>query len=278
MRIKADKEKQRDLEAIFGSYGIPLDKPGFYDHRNFLTQEKQDPCFLGKYAEYVLCREYDSEYLTSARAEIEALGGHLYDELLRDGRKGACVDLSGSFSRMLDELGVWNFPVKGSLTVTFDSETGLPRAYFPPIMSGRNRAVAGHCWVYAPPFVVVDLTLSAQPYTRNEALHLPSYVMLEELDGADLEVMDLMESEAQQIFVNSYGRFPSKQDLDRIDPGIFDRAKSLGLGKACIGKAQLKYASLGMGASDCSLNQITSLQLSGKYPAQVFQEYRANKP
>jgi hypothetical protein len=110
--------------------GVDCNNPGFYDHPNFLKVEAQFPEFLNNYARFVQQRHYDDDYLERARREIPVIARVLYEELLRDGRQGACVDMSGVLSRILEREGLWNFAVKGSLTVSFPRGSGMGDRYF----------------------------------------------------------------------------------------------------------------------------------------------------
>jgi len=71
---------------------IPFSAPAFYDHPNFLTAEQDDSDYLRIYALFVQKRQYSEEYLRRAEEEIVLIASILYEELVRDGKLGACVD------------------------------------------------------------------------------------------------------------------------------------------------------------------------------------------
>ena len=68
-------------------------------------------------------------------------------------------------ARMLDELGVWSFAVRGSLTIEIPTRPEAGRRYFPECdLIADPDAVTGHAWLVAPPFLVVDPTLRHQKW------------------------------------------------------------------------------------------------------------------
>ncbi len=83
-------EIQRDfLEA-----GIDVSAPGFYDDPTFSERESRNPDYLNNYARFVRGRQYSPEYLERAERVIRVVGDVLEAELVKDGREGACVDLT----------------------------------------------------------------------------------------------------------------------------------------------------------------------------------------
>ena len=178
------------LTADFTANGIPIDKPGFYDHPQFIAIEKSFPIYLNNYARFVQQRSYDGFYLDRARREIPIIANALHRELLSDGRQGACVDASAALSRILEKEGYWNFVVKGSLTITFASTSRIPNRYFWSVDQGDF--VAGHAWVFAPPFKVLDITIRQQGHTRHEREYLPDSVLAESPSRSKPAVADII--------------------------------------------------------------------------------------
>src|SRR6185312_6260471 len=170
-----------ELSAFFADLGVATERPGFYDDPELVKLELEGEDMLSFYARFVSLRDYSRDCLDKARAKITAGANKLYELLRSDGRLGACIDVSMSFSRMLDEVGIWNYAVKGSLGLAFpvDSQEG-PFHFWPidePDGSGRE---FGHKWIVAPPFQVIDLTLKLQDYPRPLARLLPDHVMFEQ--------------------------------------------------------------------------------------------------
>jgi hypothetical protein len=102
------------------------------------------------YAEYVQTLEPSAEYLDHARIVVRDTAEFLYNELVADGRKGACVDISGVVLRLLERQGIWCHVVCGGVRVEFPAESGIRTRRFYPLMHRDNHAFTGHAWIYAP--------------------------------------------------------------------------------------------------------------------------------
>ncbi len=83
-------EHFQELIATFQGAGLDVDHPGFYDAPEFLPREQQDPTFLEKYAEFVESRDYTQDYLQESRVKILTTTQFIHDNLVAEGRLGAC--------------------------------------------------------------------------------------------------------------------------------------------------------------------------------------------
>lgn len=141
-------KEQARLEGQFQKLGIDFSKPGFHDSAAFLAVERVRPEFLDDYARYVEVRAYSEAELQTALRKIEVAAGVVSAAVKADGRHGLCVTASGILSRMLDELGVWNFCVKGTMTVTFPPAVAGGKQFFHALDAGNFEAA--HAFVVAP--------------------------------------------------------------------------------------------------------------------------------
>ena len=89
-------------------------------------------------------------------------------------------------------------------------------------MHGENPALMGHAWVCAPPFKVVDLSFSIQPYQAREQRYLNGYVLIEECEQPPEEttLTDLMEPEVRAELRAAFRRPPTMDDLPQVAPGL----------------------------------------------------------
>lgn len=265
-----------ELSDLFRAMNVDTTKPGFYDDPQFQARERRDPTFLENYAAFVDSRSYSNEYIETAKPVVSRAARFLHDRLVADGRLGACVDLSMFLSRLLEREGVWNYMVKGALTIEF-ADKSLETTYLAPITVGANPAVAGHVWVVAPPFQIVDLTVSRQPFEGRHADFLPPFVLAERSAMKEINptVEDLMEPEARHQFRAFYGKNPSARDLEQMDPGLLDRARRMGCFALPLKDATLRYVACATSASDKPLEKIKSLSLSKKGASELYAEFRA---
>lgn len=251
-----------ELITFFEKLGIPTNAPGFYDHPALVELEKSGTDTLSGYARFVLLRQYSTGYLDSVRSQIITGAAKLSELLIADGRLGACIDCSLSFSRMLDEMGIWNYTVKGALGIQFPTSTGFAPFNFWPVDeddgSGRE---FGHKWVVAPPFKVIDLTLKLQDYSESFAYLLPDCVLFEEADIIQPTFKDILSPAALRYAHNTDAS--SEESMFVLLPHLRDIFRTFAAYHIAIGGVDLRYATCGFGASDCPLREITSLTLGG---------------
>lgn len=256
-----------DLSKVFSRYDIPSTDPGFCDHPAFLKLETRNPELLNLYAAFVAKKTYSADYLSWARGVITRSATALHAELVRNGRQGACVDVSGILSRILDREGVWNVGVKGSLTIQFPKESGLETQYF--WSSDEGNFVAGHAWLLAPPFTVVDISVRQQPYKSAMKHYLPEMVLSEESRRVDVFVEDIVSPSVRQAMLRC--GIPKEHHLTacaRYVPGIFEAIPPV-LVPAMDGTI-LKYSPVAIHAPDKPLEEMENMDFGGLTPWELY--------
>ena len=263
----------KELTDFFIGHNINILEPGFYDDNAFLAIEKSHPSILSSYASFVSKKLYKEDYLANAEKKISAIIEPLLQELEKDGRQGACIDVSNSLSRMLDREGIWNYVVKGCLKISFNEETKLTDKYFWAVDEGEFSAA--HVWVVAPPFKIIDLTLRQQPYKFGEEKFIPRMVLQKEASIDKLELKDIVRPDILQQYFRNYLGLSDKQIFQEImeNPFIFQEVFPP-LEFEIIG-TNFKYSPTGIGASDVPLEEITSLKLNGKYPIDIYNNIKS---
>jgi hypothetical protein len=254
----------QDIERDFRDSGIPTSFPGFYNHAQFVAREQKNADYLNNYASFVRGKAYNEAYLIRASRIIPAATKAVFDELTRDGRHGACVDTSGVLSKALERHGIWNFVVKGSLTITYPVKAGIPPQYFYTLDTGHY--TAPHAWLFAPPFFVVDATLRYQGCTPAELRHLPEFVLADSVQPAVATVKDLVSPEVRQYLlarglsiadqISQYAHFMS----------IFSAAEFHFSGTS------LKYFPCAVSAPDCELEDMIGLSSSPRKAIAIYNE------
>ena len=245
---------------------IDTSKPGFYDEPNFLKVEQRNPEYLNNYARFVQEKKYTAEYLDKARKVIPIIANELHKELLRDGRQGACIDLSMVLSRILEREGFWNYIVKGSLTVSFPNSSGIGDRFFWSIDHGEFSA--GHAWVVAPPFGVIDLTIKQQERDSNESKYFPELIMSEELTPDLAKVEDIISPEVRQILqsqgVNSSNMIPM------VNPILEKVLATFKSGTVVNNNTRFKYIPVALGAPDCPLEGMVGISIDGMSAIKMY--------
>jgi hypothetical protein len=260
---------QAELESLFSELGIDFRKPGFYDDANFRLRVAENPLFLQTYADYVRSLTFSDVYLLRAREIVSEQVAFLYDRLIRDGRLGACIDLTLTLTRFLERHGIWNYAVSGATSLIFDESTGLARRSFETILTPENPAKCGHVWLYSPPFKIVDLTMRHQVYFDNAPDFIPSPIFAEETEPGTAEIWELVEFPMLEKFRAENGREPTLDDF----PGIRDSISKYGSHKLVFPQVTINYIHTGIFQSDGSLEEGTDLCLSGKHRMQLYKEY-----
>lgn len=256
---------------------IDTTSPGFYDDPKFVEAERSDPSLLEAYAEFVRGRAFGHEYAAAARVQVESVTSFLSDRLRRDGRKGACIDMSCTVSRFLERLGVWNYIVIGSVTIEFPSDSKLKPRHFWSIGSGPSAqgARAAHAWVCAPPYSIIDLTLAMQPYTSGEENYLPKCVTEEHAIKATAIFSDIVDPEARASVRRVLGREPTISDLERLSAGLPERVRTLGAFEIYHNSTKVRYVACGVSAPDAPMELAENIRLSGKRMIELWQDFCA---
>jgi hypothetical protein len=256
-----------EVAGQFAEQGIPTDQPGFYDHPNFLAVEQSNKAYIENYARFVATRPYEKEYLARARREIPLIAKRLHQEVVKDGRLGACVDASGVLSRILEREGLWNYQVKGALAIKFPPKSRLEPSYFWATGTGIT---AGHAWLYAPPFVVLDITIKQQPYRPRERGFLPEHVLA--------EVAQLGAGTAEEILDDSVRASLSRRGIDPKEqlrahrPHLPRFLETFPAHSVRAGGTALKYITYAVMAPLESLEAMTAMSFSGRSGAEVYEQ------
>jgi hypothetical protein len=264
----SNRSLEQQLEKLFQKDGIDIGKPGFYDEPNFLKKEQRDPRYLENYARYVEARSYDADYLTVAKRKIDLAVQVLFAAVKKDGRLGACVDVSGMLGRMLDRLGIWNYVATTSLTIDFPASARRSPQHFWTFDVGSF--TAAHAIVVAPPFCVVDVTAGLQAYERPVLSHLPDYVVSETFTSASWKPEDLMNHQMLLSIPSQYGSFSTF--LQRTNPQMLSVMKALPARQISHGETNLKYIIVAVGGTIEPLEGVVGYKPCGRTALNIFEE------
>jgi hypothetical protein len=251
----------------FKKLGIPVEYPGFYNHESFLKKEQENPAFLNEYCRYVYSKTYSEEYLENAKKKIVLVSNILFDELQKDGRKGACIDICQALSKILERENIWCCMISGSMTIKFSPVLGIEKKYFWAIDTGNFSAP--HTWLFAPPFKVVDIALSLQHYSSNESSYLPDYIREEKTSKATLKPIDLINPAIipngltiEQIFSKTVTNDPiASAFMSDIQPFKIEQEN-----------CSISYFPIRANASDGELEELKAIDFSGKSALNVYKD------
>lgn len=257
-----------ELERFYKELNIDFTTIGFYDSPEFIEIEKVNPSFLESYAQHVHERTYSEEYLKKAQIEIPFITKVLNEELKKDGRLGACIDMSIALSRILEKEGYWNYITKGSLTINFSETFKINPKYFWSIDFGNFQA--GHSWIVAPPFSIIDSSLGQQPFKEGENKYLSDFICSQSDVTEPVKEIDIMSPDASK-FLDINGIKDNR--LEACKPNLNSFLKIF---KPIIHKENedfsLKYVTTAISAPDQPLENVGALKLSGKVAIEIYNE------
>lgn len=260
------------IYADFKAAGIPTDAPGFYDHPSFVAREHINPEYLNNYARFVQLRPYSAEYLQKAEKVIEIVATELHQLLIQDGRLGACIDCSIAFSRMLDKEGIWNYAVKGAVTIDFPASLNTSSLSFHPINLDENNSSGGqygHKWIYAPPFDVIDITIKQQDYKHGYSHLIPNVILEKGLTPIMPRATDIV----SPTIINLYRlqKISPEEIISRHAPHLKNFFFTFPANLIKRKELQFRYIPCGIMVSDVPFEEITTLKLNGLDAEDIYQ-------
>lgn len=260
-----------ELEAWFQKRGIDPSNPGIHDTSEFLRAEAQDPTALNMVARLVEARNYSAEELQLAERKILVAAEAIAHHVALDGRLGQCVVASSVLSRCLDELGVWNYTAKSSLTIRFPIAASFKPQYFYSIDDGQFSAA--HAIVVAPPFVVVDLTVRHQHYSSASMANcLPAIAYSTEFRPYRMQAQEIVSPSVAAQLRNS-GFASSQIYLEREKAEMLNLMKQLPSRELGYEGARLSYGIVAVGGYQERLGELQgpNSMINGLTPLQIFE-------
>ncbi len=250
--------------------GVPLEKPGFYDHPAFVRAEQAQPDYLNTYARYVRDRTYSEGYLARSEALIQATATQLSREVIADGRTNLCVTASKVLSKLLERENVWNYIVVGAFSASVRVDGQWHTHSFYPF--DVRPVDAAHAWVVAPPFTIVDLTLRQQRYPGPGAAPLPDRLLTTYTFGAEVAARDVC-APALLLGLRQKG-FTDDEVLDRAFSS-FKRFSTVFPPEVMqTASATLKYIPTRIIAPEGNLEHLSGLTINGASPEVLYQRFR----
>jgi hypothetical protein len=263
-----------DLAKDFRCRGISFDLPGFCDDPSFFEMERDDPHYLNHYAAFVAKRPYAPNYLERAKVIIDNAVSLLHAELVEHRRLGACVGISEILFRILEQEKIWSCCIKGSLTITFPRNTGLGNIYFWSVDHGNF--VAGHAWLYAPPYTVVDISVKQQPYRRKQAKYIPDRILTTSTRPVIVEVEDIVSPSARmELSANGVPPHQHLSEVAPLIPDIFDSFPAVAV--SGLKGSSLKYSPVAIHAPEDKLPYLENMMFRGLTPWQLYHLQLADK-
>lgn len=267
----ANAATQQELEAWFIQRGMNPSQPGLHDTPEFLDAEQRDRNVLNRVARLVEARRYTVEELDEAERKIRVAADAVADRVARDGRHGLCVVASGILSRMLDELGVWNYTAKSNLSVRFPPSVSSEPRYFYSIDHGQF--VAPHAVVVAPPFTVIDVTVKHQFYDEDAMVQwLPPIAMSKELHPYRVANNELV-SPSARAELRMHG-VTVERYLAQNKSDMLELMRQLPSREVVLDGGRLGYGLVAVGGYQERLHELhdTNCSIDGLTPVEIYEQ------
>jgi hypothetical protein len=254
------------------SYGVDTSQFGFYDQPNFLARERQDSALLEQYAKWVLLRPRDDAYDRHVRDVAPRLSNIVVSALEADGYERGCVFAAGMLTRMLDRLGVWSFAVAGSTTLevkNHDLWRGL-HIFDDPDFPG---AELGHVWVVAPPYRIIDTSISLQSWTGDSMRDfVPRYLLVE---AGAVTVNPTADSVVSAKVRARYAREEGRAD-PQLQHRLYPRLRHFGRDfpalETTVGELRIRYVPVAIRQTDVPLELINSEGTAGRPAIDIWRD------
>lgn len=257
-----------ELVKEFHKKGIPTDKPDFYDHPNFIKEEQRDPSYLIKFAKFVAEKPYSNDYIEKAESIIFDVAKILSKQLLDNGRQGACVDISGILARILELKGIWCACIKGSCTIDFPQKSNEKTTYF--WSSDHGEFTAGHAWVFAPPFSIVDISLKQQLYTDTKKNYIPEIIMVKDAVKTTSTIEDIISPEIRML-MNAQGI--SKHLMLKYGASEMNIIQEIFPAQLIeFNETKFKFSPVAVHAVTESLSGMKNMKFNGLYPYDMYRK------
>ena len=262
------------LGQEFAALGISPAAPGFYNSPAFLAAERKNPELLNAYAEWVTRRPRDAAYEGRAREVVPALAAAVGEWLDAEEMRGNCLNASTALSMFLERLGIWSFVAKGSVSVGDRRRPHLGvRSWHVVDEVDHVGGFAGHAWVCAPPFRVVDVTLKRQHWRDDASFGhlLPEPMVIENADAIQPTCEDVVAEAIRMHEARRTGRVnPNFHHL--VVPHLRWFTATFGAWECELGDALVRYIPSSVTAADVPLEDLDSSTVLKIRPIQFWQE------
>lgn len=164
----------------------------FCDNPRFVELSEKRPLYNEEFAAYINEQTYSKAYLERAETTIPIIVHTLWQELVSDGALNACARISLQLYRMLQEAGFWCYMMRGSLTIHIN--TNKKYEFYGLSLNSENTdtdKIAGHVWVVAPPFKLIDISVKQQEHLSTNP-NISPYLLLKELSYCNYNLEDIV--------------------------------------------------------------------------------------
>ncbi len=192
--------------------------------------------------------------------------------LRADGMLGGCVAASGMMTRILDRLGVWSFAIHGCLTLEVKSQK-LWRGFATCDDIDFEGGLAGHTWVVAPPYRIVDPSLILQHFDGDPIQPFVPATLLCSTDfkAVTPDVSDVVAARVRKRHALREGRFDPRLH-HRLEPRLRQFGQMFPTREVANGELLLRYVPIAVRLTDVPLELINTEGKVGRPAIDIWRE------
>ena len=259
--------KYEDLVTDFEKRKIPFDTPGFYDHPNFMQVEEKNASYLSNYAKFVHDRPREQSYNDFVKKMVPIVANTYHEKFMQHGGLKPDTDIAAMISKALEKMNIWNYVLKGSITLDFPAESGIDTRHFWSL--DHDGFTTAHVWLVAPPFYVVDITLSLHSFSEAESNYIAAPVCAEANNIINPDIEDVISegycSHLQNINV------PRSEYYAVISPQTEKFMNVFPSRQVTSDKLKIKYIPVSVSAPDVPFEQMTAIRFDGQTAFDIYE-------
>tara|TARA_R110002073_G_scaffold6555_4_gene38630 strand:+ start:12546 stop:13364 length:819 start_codon:yes stop_codon:yes gene_type:complete len=256
-----------DLTEDFANRNIPVDSPGFYDHPNFMQVEEKNASYLSNYAKFVDDRPRKPSYDDYVKHAVPAVAEIFSKKLIAHGDLKPDTSVVALISKTLERMNVWNYVVRGSMTLNFPTESGIETRHFWSLDQGGFKTA--HVWLVVPPFYIVDVALSLHDFTEAETAYIAPLICAEANNIIKPEIEDVI-SEGYCAHLKNIN-VPRSEYFSVISPQTEKFLRVFPTREVVSDQLKIKYIPISVSAPDVPFEQMTAIRFDGKTAFDIYE-------
>ena len=256
-----------DLLEDFTNRSIPVDVPGFYDHPNFIQVEEKNASYLSNYAKFVDYRPREQTYDEYVKDVVPMIAKIFHKKIIEHGSLKVDTSLVGLISKTLEKMNIWNYVVKGSMTLDFPVESQIDKRHFWSL--DHDGFKTAHVWLVVPPFYVVDVAFLLHPFSETELKYVAPFVCA--------DANQIIKAEIEDVISEGYCSHLQKINVPRLDyfavisPQTEKFINVFPARGVLSSTTKIKYIPVSVSAPDVSFEQMTTIRFQGQTAFELYE-------
>jgi hypothetical protein len=229
--------------------------------------EEKNASYLSNYAKFVHERPRDETYDGFVKKTAPLIINFYHDKYIGKDSSNSRTEFTNVISKALEKAGVWNYVVKGSVTIDFPDASDIPKHNFWSI--DYDGYSAAHTWIVAPPFYVVDVSLKTHAFSAKEAEHLMPINCNEANNIIEAELEDILTPDACTLLASH--KLKRSEYFGVISPQTEKFLAVFPSREVSFNDTKIKYFPLSVSAADLPFEQMSTIQFDGQTAFDLYE-------